>query len=300
MTHQTESKPFEKMIQVLDEYGFEGLAHALEILFNEAMKIERSAVLGAQPYERTNERRGHANGFKPKRLATRVGPLQLEIPQTRGVKFYPQSLERGVRSDRALKLAVAEMYVQGVSTRKVTEITRELCGLDVSSSQVSRVAQLLDEELQSWRSRLLGKLSYLLLDARYEPRKVADILKRIRNRSCSPHAVHLGQKEYQTPLKEVSPSGFEPLTLLRRRQSWFLSSSDRSWQIVTTNVRWLHIRQRQMIVRLVRLVASQGFLLNQPAPPLNMPESSANKPPTMQTGKTQPPGNCPDRMKFIP
>jgi transposase-like protein len=156
------------MIQVLDEHGCEGMARALEILFNEAMKIERSAVLGAQPHQRTAERRGYANGFKPKRLATRVGKLELRIPQTRGIAFYPQSLERGVRSERALKLAVAEMYVQGVSTRKVTEITRELCGLDVSSSQVSRAAQLLDEELRSWRERPLGKLAYLLLDARYE------------------------------------------------------------------------------------------------------------------------------------
>lgn len=168
MTRQIESNPLDAMIQVLDEHGFDGLAHALEILFNEAMKIERSAVLGAQPYERSEQRRGYANGFKPKTLATRVGQLTLEIPQTRGVEFYPQSLERGVRSERALKLAVAEMYVQGVSTRKVTEITSELCGLEVSSSQVSRAAQLLDEELDSWRNRSLGKLPYLLLDARYE------------------------------------------------------------------------------------------------------------------------------------
>lgn len=168
MTHQTESNPLDAMIQALDEHGFDGLARALEILFNEAMKIERSAALGAQPYERSEQRRGYANGFKPKTLATRVGRLELEIPQTRGVEFYPQSLERGVRSERALKLAVAEMYVQGVSTRKVTEITSELCGLEVSSSQVSRAAQLLDEELDSWRSRSLGKLPYLLLDARYE------------------------------------------------------------------------------------------------------------------------------------
>ncbi len=168
MTHQPESNPFDKMIQVLDEHGFEGMAQALEILFNEAMKIERSEALRAQPHQRTQQRRGYANGYKPKRLATRVGKLQLQVPQTRGVEFYPQSLERGVRSERALKLAVAEMYVQGVSTRKVTEITRELCGLDVSSSQVSRAAQLLDEELRSWRERPLGKLAYLLLDARYE------------------------------------------------------------------------------------------------------------------------------------
>jgi transposase-like protein len=172
MTHPnvstTESTPFELMIQVLDQHGFDGMARAIGILVNEAMKIERSEALGAGPYERTSHRRGYANGFKPKTLATRVGKVELQVPQTRDVEFYPKSLERGVRSERALKLAVAEMYVQGVSTRKVTQITSELCGLDVSSSQVSRAAQLLDEELQSWRERPLGKLVYLTLDARYE------------------------------------------------------------------------------------------------------------------------------------
>jgi putative transposase len=168
MTHQDDSNPLDQMIQVLDEYGFDGMARAIEILVNEAMKIERSAALGAEPYERTNHRRGYANGFKPKTLQTRVGQVELQVPQTRGVEFYPKSLERGVRSERALKLAVAEMYVQGVSTRKVTQITSELCGLDLSSSQVSRAAQLLDEELESWRSRPLGKLPYLVVDARYE------------------------------------------------------------------------------------------------------------------------------------
>ncbi len=168
MTHQKESNPLDQMIQVLDEYGFDGMARAIQILVNEAMKIERSEALRAEPYERTTERRGYANGFKPTTLATRVGKLELQVPQTRGVEFYPQSLQRGVRSERALKLAVAEMYVQGVSTRKVTQITSELCGLDVSSSQVSRAAQLLDEELESWRSRPLGKLPYLIVDARYE------------------------------------------------------------------------------------------------------------------------------------
>ena len=172
MTHPsestTESTPYDLMIQVLDEHGFDGMARAIEILVNEAMKIERNEVLGAKPYQRTQERRGYANGFKPKTLQTRVGKVELQVPQTRDVEFYPKSLERGVRSERALKLAVAEMYVQGVSTRKVTKITSELCGLDVSSSQVSRAAKLLDEELQSWRERPLGKLVYLTLDARYE------------------------------------------------------------------------------------------------------------------------------------
>jgi transposase-like protein len=84
------------------------------------------------------------------------------------VEFYPTVLERGERSERALKLAVAEMYVQGVSTRKVAAITQELCGLEVSSVQVSRAAVLLDEELHAWRSRALGETPYLILDARYE------------------------------------------------------------------------------------------------------------------------------------
>ena len=81
----------------------------MELLLNEAMKLERSAVLQALPYERTPGRRGHANGFKPKTVHTRVGDLELAVPQTRDVPFYPSSLERGQRSERALKLAVAEM-----------------------------------------------------------------------------------------------------------------------------------------------------------------------------------------------
>jgi transposase-like protein len=92
----------------------------------------------------------------------------LQVPQTRGVEFYPSALERGERSERALKLALAEMYVQGVSTRKVAEITRELCGCEVSSMQVSRAAELLDAELEIWRNRPLGATPYLILDARYE------------------------------------------------------------------------------------------------------------------------------------
>ena len=168
MTHDPESTALDHVLQLLADQGFDGMAHAIQILLNEAMKLERAETLGADPYQRTQARRGHANGFKPKTVNSRLGQLQLQVPQTRGVEFYPSALERGERSERALKLAVAEMYVQGVSTRKVAEITRELCGLDVSSSQVSRTAALLDEELQQWRSRPLGRTPYLLVDARYE------------------------------------------------------------------------------------------------------------------------------------
>jgi transposase-like protein len=105
----------------LVQHGFGGLARAVEILVNEAMLIERAAALEAAPYERSPLRRGYANGFKPKRLKTRLGELEVEVPKTRGVPFYPTALEKGSRSERALKAAVAEMYVQGVTTRKVTD-----------------------------------------------------------------------------------------------------------------------------------------------------------------------------------
>jgi transposase-like protein len=101
---------------------------------NEAMRIERAYYLQADPYERSVGRRSHANGFKPKTFSSRLGKLQLRIPQNRDSQFYPSTLEHGERSETALKLALAEMYVQGVSTRKVSAITKELCGLDASSA----------------------------------------------------------------------------------------------------------------------------------------------------------------------
>lgn len=168
MTHHVECNGIDDAVQLLAEHGFEGMAEAITILMNEAMKLQRNDALGAAPYERTAARRGYANGYKPKTVNSRLGKLELAVPQTRGVEFYPSVLERGQRSERALKLALAEMYVQGVSTRKVREITRELCGLDVSSSQVSRAAAMLDEELSAWRNRPLGRTPYLVLDARYE------------------------------------------------------------------------------------------------------------------------------------
>jgi transposase-like protein len=169
MAHQADSSVIETVVQLLCENGLSHMADAMRVMLNEAMRIERSQVLEAAPYQRTEKRRGYANGFKPKTVSTRLGELALEVPQVRGeVEFYPSALERGVRSERALKCAIAEMYVQGVSTRKVTEVMRELCGLEVSSTQVSRATQLLDEELSRWRNRPLGEVPYVLLDARYE------------------------------------------------------------------------------------------------------------------------------------
>jgi len=168
VAHQPESNVVETVVQLLCESGLSQMAEAVRIMLNEAMRIERSRTIEAEPYQRTERRKGYANGFKPKTLDTRLGAITFQVPQTRGVEFYPSALEKGVRSERALKLAIAEMYVQGVSTRKVTEVMQQLCGLDVSSTQVSRATQLLDEELNAWRQRPICEIPYLVLDARYE------------------------------------------------------------------------------------------------------------------------------------
>jgi len=170
MTHDEKGTAMEAVLQPVFERGFDGIGEVLSAVLNFAMLIEREKALGAQPYERTAERGGHANGFKPRTLKTRVGELSLRVPQVRGTEtpFYPSLLERGQRHERALALAVAEMYVQGVSTRKVRQVLEEMCGLEVSSEQVSRAAALLDAELERWRNRAIGCVRALVLDALYE------------------------------------------------------------------------------------------------------------------------------------
>lgn len=163
-----DSNPWNEMINLIIENGMEAAPRAIEILINEAMKIERSQTLRAGAYERSEDRRGYANGFKPKTLHTRMGSINFSVPKARDCEFYPKSLEKGIRSERALKLAIAEMYVQGVSTRKVTQVMEELCGFEVSSSQVSEASVLLDQELEKWRQRPIPAISHLILDARYE------------------------------------------------------------------------------------------------------------------------------------
>jgi transposase-like protein len=169
MTHHTESDLLNNVLQLITDQGLDGLAEGFRLLVNQAMRAERSQALQALPYQRTDARKGHANGFKDKTLSTRLGPVTFSIPQVRGdLDFYPAALEKGCRSERALKLALAEMYVQGVSTRKVSAILAQLCGTSVSSTHVSHCAALLDAELQKWRDRPLGSFACLIRDARYE------------------------------------------------------------------------------------------------------------------------------------
>lgn len=168
MTYREDFTLPREITELVNDNGFDILPELLRLVFNTAMQVEREQHLGAAPYQRSPERRGHANGFKPKTVQTRVGDITFDIPQVRAGEFYPSALEKGLRSERALHLALAEMYLQGVSTRKVSAILEQLCGSDVSSTQVSRATKLLDEALEAWRTRPLGEMRYLFLDAHYE------------------------------------------------------------------------------------------------------------------------------------
>jgi transposase-like protein len=168
MTHQNDYTFTPDLIEDLLSSGLDGLPELLRVFVNTAMQVEREKYLQAGDYERTEQRKGYANGYKPKTVKTRVGEVTFAVPQVREGGFYPSALEKGLRSERALTMTLAEMYVQGVSTRKVKAITEQLCGVEVSCMQVSRAAMQLDEILQEWRERPLGEIQYLFLDARYE------------------------------------------------------------------------------------------------------------------------------------
>lgn len=168
MTHQENYNLSTPTIEELTQNGLEVIPELVRVILNSVMQAERSNYLQANAYERTEERKGHANGYKPKTVRTKLGDITFAIPQVREGGFYPSALEKGMRSERALLIAVAEMYVQGVSTRRVKPIIEELCGVEISAMQVSRAAQQLDEVLQQWRERPLGEIQYLFADARYE------------------------------------------------------------------------------------------------------------------------------------
>jgi putative transposase len=149
--------------------GEDFLRGLVERVVQQVLEAEMTSFLGAGSYERTGERRGWRNGFKPRVLKTRVGKLELLVPKDREGEFQTELFERYQRSEKALVLSMLQMYVEGVSTRKVSAITEALCGLEVSRSQVSALAEKLDSELSAWRQRRLEKsYPYLVIDARYE------------------------------------------------------------------------------------------------------------------------------------
>jgi transposase-like protein len=157
---------------LLDDPEF--LQKIVERTLQQILEAEMIAHVGAAPYERTDERRGQRNGYKPRTLKTRVGTLNLLVPQDREGTFSTRLFARYQRNEKALILALMEMYVEGVSTRKVKDVTEELCGTSFSKSLVSRLAGELDSELERWRKRPLHEKAYpyLFVDARYEKARV--------------------------------------------------------------------------------------------------------------------------------
>ena len=157
---------------LLDDPGF--LKEIVERVLQELLEAEMTEHVGAAPYERTTERKGHRNGHKPRTLRTRPGTLNLLVPQDREGTFSTRLFSRYQRNEKALVLALMEMYVEGVSTRKVKDVTEELCGVSFSKSLVSQLAGRLDAELESWRSRPLEVQGYpyVFVDARYEKVRV--------------------------------------------------------------------------------------------------------------------------------
>lgn len=153
---------------MLDEPDF--LREIVERVLQEVLEAEMTEHVGAFPHERTTRRKGQRNGHKPRALRTRVGALNLLVPQDREGTFSTRLFSRYQRNEKALCLALMEMYVEGVSTRKVKEVTEELCGVSFSKSLVSSLAGSLDAELEAWRTRGLEAEAYpyLFVDARYE------------------------------------------------------------------------------------------------------------------------------------
>lgn len=153
----------------------DGLKQFLEAVCQQLMGQEVHQQLGADLHERSDQRRGYRNGSKPRKLSTRVGELELDVPQVRGCEpYHPSLFNKWQRSERALLTACAEMYFQGVSTRNVRRVLEAMCDGEISSSTVSRVAAELDEKLESFCSRRLDHVdwSYLMIDARYEKVRV--------------------------------------------------------------------------------------------------------------------------------
>lgn len=164
------SMTMEEAIQaILASEGDNPLRMMLEFMVQNVLEWEMTEHLGAEAYERTDERTGYRNGYKPRILTTAVGDLYLMVPQDRDGTFSTSLFERYQRSDKALVLALMEMYLQGVSTRKVAQVTEKLCGRSFSSQLVSKLSKQLDEKLEAWRERSLeGEYPYLIIDARYE------------------------------------------------------------------------------------------------------------------------------------
>jgi hypothetical protein len=155
----------------------DGLREVIRAVMQEVLEAEMEEALGASKGERTPDRLGYRSGYYGRTLVTRVGKLELRVPQDRAGRFSTELFERYQRSERALVATLAEMYVQGVSTRKVRAITEELCGHAFSASSISAINKHLDESLKAFAERPLHEpFPYLVLDARYEKVREAGVV----------------------------------------------------------------------------------------------------------------------------
>ena len=169
MTHRKQDTTGMRIVQEAINGGDDPLRKLLQHTIQRVLEEEITSFLNADTYERTENRKGYRNGYKPRKLKTRVGQIELMVPKDREGRFQTELFEKYQRNEKALTLAIMEMYIQGVSTRKVKKITEELCGLEISRSQVSALAKGLDEDITIWRKRPFEKeFPYLVVDARYE------------------------------------------------------------------------------------------------------------------------------------
>lgn len=162
-----EIKVSEALLSNLLSGGKEGLGELVESVLNQVLEAQAEEQLGAGRYERSEARTGYRNGYRTRQLYSRVGPLTLRVPQFRDGTFSTEIFQRYQRSEQALVLALMEMVVNGVSTRKVAKITEELCGTSFSKSTVSRLCAALDARVRAWSERPLGRFPFLLVDALY-------------------------------------------------------------------------------------------------------------------------------------
>ena len=146
--------------------GQNGLAKLVEAVLNQILEAQVTETLGADRHERSDERQGYRNGYRARTLYTRVGPVTLQVPQTRDGSFSTDIFKRYQRSEQAFVLALMEMVVQGVSTRKVSAITEELCGASFSKSTVSELCVGLDARVKVFNERSLeGEYPFVMVDA---------------------------------------------------------------------------------------------------------------------------------------
>lgn len=171
MSNKNQFQPLDTIINELITQGPTELSKIITTAFNLAMYIERERFIGVEHYKHSTERRAYANGYKDKKLKTQIGTLHLKVPKTSDhgdTPFYPQALTRGTRIDRATQLILAEMYINGVSTRRTAKLMAKFGLEKISAMEVSRAMKVLEAELKAWRERPLGEIKYLMLDARYE------------------------------------------------------------------------------------------------------------------------------------